>query len=100
MLSERKLFWEGIDMKTCITNKKVYSTLEMAEDALIDARVKFDFSHGSGPVTVYRCDDCGGYHLTSKGAMNEKLARYIAEGKLQRLQEANRWMRKIKWRGQ
>ena len=76
----------------------MYLTKEIAEDALIEARTNFEYASGSGPVSVYQCEDCGYYHLTSKGPVNEKLAKFLAEGKIDRQKEANRWLRKIKKR--
>jgi hypothetical protein len=69
----------------------------MAEDVLIEAQTAFDYNTGHGPIAVYVCDDCGYYHLTSKGPMNDRLSQYIASGKLARQKEANRWA--DKWRG-
>ena len=83
-------------MINCVSNKKVYSTREMAEEALIQAHIQFDFAKGNGPVAVYKCDDCGYYHLTSKGAMNEKLINEIKSGKVGLHKEANRWLDKFK----
>ena len=80
----------------CVTNKKVYPTREVAEDALIEARIKFEYASGSGPVGVYQCEDCGYYHLTSKGPVNENLAQQLAEGKIKLQKEANRWLGKMK----
>jgi len=75
-------------MLTCITGKRVYETLETAETALIDAYGKFN----RGPIAVYKCDDCGYYHFTSRGPMNEKLAAAIGSGKIKDQQRANDWM--------
>lgn len=66
--------------------------MEIAEDALLEANAKF--SHG--PIAVYRCDDCGYFHFTSQGQMNEKLASYLATGKMKRQKEANDWQDKLK----
>jgi hypothetical protein len=85
-------------MITCSSNKKVYLTEDIAEEALIQAHMLFDYSKGGGPIAVYRCEDCGNYHLTSKGIMNSKLADYLKGGKLDRDKEAERWMRKLKGR--
>jgi hypothetical protein len=76
----------------------MYSTVEMAEDALIEARTRFDYRSNSGPIAVYQCEDCGQFHLTSQGKMNEKLAMHLAEGKIQLQKEANRWLDKLKKR--
>lgn len=83
-------------MIKCISHKKVYPTQEIAEDALIEARTHYNYAAQGGPVTVYQCEDCGYYHLTSRGPMNARLASYISEGKLNREKEANRWLDKIK----
>jgi len=83
-------------MKTCVSHKKVYESLTLAEDALIAARTKFEFSANQGPVTVYHCDDCGYYHLTSQGKMNERLAKELSAGKIDLQKEANRWLDKFK----
>lgn len=85
-------------MEKCITGKKVYYTLEVAEDALIEAWINFEFGSGKGPVTVYKCDDCGCYHLTSQGKMNAKLERYLSEGKIKREKEARHWNTRLKKR--
>ncbi len=82
-------------MIKCSTGKRVYLTESLAEDALIDAHSRNDYS-GSGPVNIYRCEECGYYHFTSKGMMNEKLASQISNGKMKNQQEANRWMRKLR----
>lgn len=83
-------------MIKCISHKKGYPSLEIAEDALIEARTNFEYGAHPGPVAVYQCDDCGYYHLTSKGTVNKRLAQYIAEGKLKQQKEANRWLDKLK----
>lgn len=85
-------------MNSCITNKKMYQTPELAEDALIDAQTRFDYPDGSGPIALYKCEDCGYYHLTSKGPMNEKLKQQLLSGSIKRQKEADRWANKLKKR--
>ncbi len=69
----------------------------MAEEALIDAWARNNYSmNGRAPVAVYSCDDCGHYHFTSKGEMNERLTEQIQAGKIKRQQEANYWAGKLK----
>ena len=87
-----------IVVKTCPSHKKVYQSRGQAEDALLEARAKFDHTPNTGPIAVYQCEDCGFYHLTSKGKMNEKLAKHLAEGKIDLQKEANRWLDKLKHR--
>jgi len=74
----------------------MYKSYELAVDALIDARTRFDYTHQSGPITVYKCEDCGYYHLTSQGKMNEILESHLANGKIKRQKEANHWLEKLK----
>lgn len=81
---------------TCVSNKKIYLTEVLAEEALLEARIQFDYPSGRGPVAVYRCEDCGYFHLTSQGAMNEKLKSYLSSGKIDKQKEANRWLDKLK----
>lgn len=85
-------------MKSCITKKKSYPTREIAEDALIEARIQYEYPEGGGPVNVYQCEDCGDFHLTSKGPVNGKLAAHLSEGKIKRQKEAGHWMDKLKKR--
>jgi hypothetical protein len=88
-------------MNKCPTHKKTYSTEPIAEDALIQAWITYHYAQGNGPVGVYKCDECGFYHLTSKGPMNKKLSDMIASGEIKKLKEAGSWLDKIKrkdWR--
>ncbi|MBS1682442.1 MAG: hypothetical protein JST48_12080 [Bacteroidetes bacterium] len=81
-------------MLTCNTGKRVYETEVLAEEALIDAHGRNNYS-GSGPIAIYKCDSCGYFHFTSKGPMNRKLAEQIASGKIKLQQQANAWSRKF-----
>jgi hypothetical protein len=83
-------------MAACVSNKKMYDTLERAEDALIHAWIKFNYPKGGGPVSVYKCEDCGYYHFTSQGTMNAKLAEHRANGKIGLNKEADYWIDKLK----
>jgi len=74
----------------------MYPSTNIAEDALIEARTNFDYATNNGPVGIYLCEDCGYYHLTSQGRMNERLAQQLAEGKIQKQKEANHWLDKFK----
>jgi len=82
-------------MLKCPTGKRVYVTESLAEDALIDVHSRHQYA-GTGPIAVYLCEECGYFHFTSKGKMNEKLAQQIASGKTKRQQEANQWINKLK----
>lgn len=73
----------------------MYPLESQAEDALLEARARFSYSSGSGPIAVYRCEECGFFHLTSKGPMNHRLAKLLKEGKIDLQKEANRWLDKL-----
>ena len=85
-------------MIKCVSNKKVYPSKEIAEDALIEAHTHFEYSRGNGPAGVYQCEEYGNWHLTSKGQMNQKLDQLLKEGKIHRQKEANQWLNRIKKR--
>jgi hypothetical protein len=83
-------------MNRCISGKRTYGTYENAVEALITARTKFDYREGNGPVSVYRCDDCGFYHLSSKGPVNEDLKKSLNDGSIDRLKQAEQWEQRLK----
>jgi hypothetical protein len=85
-------------MQKCTTGKRVYISEQLAEDALIEAHINFDYRTGGGPLAVYRCEDCGNYHLTSQGIMNPRLAKQLANGTITKQKEAGRWQSKFKMR--
>ena len=74
----------------------MYQTQMLAEDVLIETHIRFDYAPGFGPVGVYRCDECGLFHLTSQGPVNERLAQFKKEGNLDRQKVAEQWARKLK----
>ena len=83
-------------MIKCVTQKKVYLTQELAEEALLGAHIRFDYAAGRGPLATYPCRDCGYFHLTSKGPMNPALAQQLKSGKIDRQKEADAWEKKLK----
>lgn len=82
--------------RTCVSTKKIYFSRDLAEDALIEARIQFDYGAGRGPIAVYQCEDCGYFHLTSKGTQSEKLTKHLASGAIDKQKEANKWLDKLK----
>lgn len=64
---------------SCPTHKKLYPSEHIAEEALIQARIRFD---SNTAISVYQCNDCNSWHLSSKGDMNPKLKEAIKSGKL------------------
>jgi hypothetical protein len=83
-------------MKKCSTGKRLYATEQLAEDSLIAAHVHFEYKLGGGPKAVYKCDECGSYHLTSRGTMNARLSQLLADGTIQKQKEAGKWNDKFK----
>ena len=84
-------------MIKCVTQKKINHTQELAEEALIGARTRFDYADGHGPVAVYHCDDCGYFHLTPRGPVNAKLKASL--GEIDRQKRADQWTARLKRKG-
>jgi hypothetical protein len=80
----------------CISGKRVFQTEAIAEDVLIELWSKNDYSENAAPIAIYKCEDCGYYHFTSRGPMNEKLSKYLSGNKARLDREANRWLNKFK----
>ena len=83
-------------MNRCPSGKRVYLSHELAEEALINAWSTYHYYTGSGPISIYQCEDCGHYHFTSKGPMNLKLEEELKSGKIDKAREASAWERKLK----
>jgi hypothetical protein len=83
-------------MRACPSGKRQYINENFAEEALIEAHVQFSYRPGSGPVAVYQCEDCGQWHLTSKGPVNLKLSQLLKEGKIKKQKEVQYWVDKLK----
>ena len=96
--SNFRIFASEDDMNRCISGKRMYSSQQVAEDVLIESWTRFDYTASNGPLSVYKCDDCGQFHLTSAGPMNERLSKALAEGGIRRQKEADRWLDKLKRR--
>jgi hypothetical protein len=80
----------------CISGKKVFTTQQMAEDVLLELWTKNNYTTQHSPIAVYRCDECGFYHLTSRAPMNEKLSTYLNSSKFKLDKEASKWTDKFK----
>ncbi|NJN42995.1 MAG: hypothetical protein HC811_12960 [Flammeovirgaceae bacterium] len=83
-------------MHKCSSGKRGYASEELAVDALIGAHSTFIYKKGQGPISVYHCEDCGHYHFTSKGPMNERLYQQIKAGNISKEREANHWNSKFR----
>ena len=82
-------------MASCSSRKRTYDSAIQAETALIELQGRRHFRAGEGPVGIYRCDICGGYHLTSKGTINPTLANQQRDGTIEKQRLANRWIDKL-----
>ena len=74
----------------------MFPTQQLAEDALIDLWSRHEYTEGQAPITVYQCEDCGQYHFTSKGTMNQRLSNEIASGKIKLERQASKWLDKFR----
>lgn len=83
-------------MNRCSAGKRGYQSYEKAVEALLAARTKFNYREGSGPVSVYHCDECGMYHLTSQGPINEQLKKSLSDGSIDRQKQADYWEQRFK----
>ena len=83
-------------MQRCVSGKLVYTREDLAIDALLELWVRNYYAKGSGPISVYRCDDCGMFHHTSKGERHERLVEFIESGELNRRRKAFEWEEKLK----
>jgi hypothetical protein len=79
---------EFMKQRKCPSNKVIYMSHALAEDALIESWIRNNYALGTGPLNVYQCDDCGNFHFTSKGAMNERLKREWDNGSIARARRA------------
>lgn len=57
----------------CQTGKVPYDNKEIALEALVQNWTRYNHTEGSGPTNVYQCEDCGSFHFTSRGPINEAL---------------------------
>jgi hypothetical protein len=80
----------------CVSGKKIFASQLLAEDVLIELWVKNDYTPGSAPIAVYRCDDCGSYHLTSRPPMNARLAEMISSDKFKLQKQGYLWEKRLK----
>lgn len=80
----------------CSSGKRAYTTEALAIEALLQAHVLFNYRTGTGPVNYYKCEDCGAYHLTSQGLMNEQLTKALADGSIKKLRTAAEWNDRFK----
>lgn len=75
----------------CVTGKVIYESEYDAEEALLSAWIRNDYRKGSGPKSIYQCLDCGRFHFTSQGVMNDFLREKIESGYVATQKRAREW---------
>lgn len=80
----------------CSNGKISYDSEQKALDALIDHRARFNHQEGTGPVNVYRCDLCDGWHFTSKGTSHPLLSDPQRQKEIRKLSETYFWEQKLR----
>lgn len=73
--------------------KRSYLSEEMAVTALLEVRSRFELNSS---VTVYCCENCGQWHLTSRGSIHPRLEKSLQSGEIKRRRETEHWERKLK----
>lgn len=85
-------------MKRCPSGKVNYSSLLLAEDALLETWIRNHYTIGQGPVNVYQCTYCEEFHFTSKGEMNVRLREALDIGTIVRGRRAFDFENRLKRR--
>jgi hypothetical protein len=80
---------------SCSSGKRVFLTTYDAEESLIQAWVNFDYRVGNGPISIYECEDCGNYHLTSRPPMCDGLQEALDSGYIQKEKRSRDWERRF-----
>lgn len=75
-------------------NKRAYPNESIAEEALIQARIRFE---NNTAVSIYKCENCGDWHLSSAGEVNPRLASMIKSGELDKERKRDIWENKYKF---
>lgn len=78
----------------CISGKLGFESREEAEEALVENHIHYKHRSGMGPLNVYPCMDCGQWHFTSKGPMNQQLQ--DARARIEKMQKHDFWKDKFR----
>ncbi len=76
---------------SCSRGKKGYYTEEEVKEALIRSHIRFS----STATNYYICDDCGEYHLTSRGKKNPLLDDPEVQKRIKNEQREQDWLGKF-----
>ena len=72
----------------CPSGKRRFDSENEAVNALIEARIHFPHNKA---INVYNCSDCGLWHLTSQGVMNDRLKQELENGNIQKQIDSFLW---------
>lgn len=75
----------------CPSNKDFYHNKEAAEEALILHLGRNHYAPGAGPINVYKCQFCEGYHFTSKGEPSHLLNDPEVKRRIDLLRQSSEW---------
>ncbi len=75
----------------CSSGKNYYHDKETAEEALIENHGRNHYQEGAGPINVYQCHICDGYHFTSKGSRSALLHDPEVKQRIRKLRQASEW---------
>ncbi|MFM7193717.1 MAG: hypothetical protein ACKOYP_02915 [Bacteroidota bacterium] len=78
-------------VRSCKSGKQLYPDEPTALVALLEVWGRTPFRAGEGPKTVYRCEDCGNWHFTSKGATHPELEAYMRSPEFLLKRKASDW---------
>lgn len=76
----------------CSTNKNYYQSEAECVEVLIENLGRNKYHAGLGPLNIYKCDLCDGFHLTSKGERHPILDDPEIKKRIFRLQQASDWI--------
>ena len=80
----------------CVSGKRIFQSEHLAEDALIELWIQNEYVPGRAPIAIYKCEDCGLFHLTSTGEMNPKLHDFIKSPEYKLKKEGQKWLDKFR----
>ena len=77
----------------CTSNKNFYYNEQECLEALIESLGR-KANNNSGPINIYRCDLCDGFHLTSKGDPHPMLSDQKVLDRINKVRQAFDWEKK------
>ena len=72
---------------SCSTGKSCYFTEEEVREALIRSQIRFL----KAASNYYQCNDCGEYHLTSRGGQHPVLSEPAVQKRIKQERQSQDW---------